>query len=735
MVWKLCKFGDNGGFLMDDFAQLLRRVRENAGIMQQELSQRTGIELSRLSRIEHGKLRPTQEEVMTLLEVIGSEESRTLAATVGHTLRHIEAPTWNTLSAEDRSALVLADQIIAKIEDASLPTSLEAHAQNLKQALIDAATFLVNPHHPICMIGHIGVGKSTAANAIFNLTEGFAKKGRRGKEAGAPGTKGLLPTGGGGTTAFEFRVSYAPEAAIRIVPQREDRILADIRELCAYWTAEARGQKRDRAIPFEMEKVYRNMAGLPPRGRDTDPIHAFVGSKTDVDALMFEISNRLNLSARTRTELLYREDRAPGQSEADWLQKRCDALNLGKVPDCPLPRRLDISLPNPSLIAEGFRFTLNDLRGIHTTDPRPDLHPDLVTAYSHPRALLVLCSNFLDAPDHCTQSVIEHLKARSAANESPLERNRVTLLVLPHADQAESVRRDDGDPVEDRGEGYDLKRRQIADRLGDTADLLAIEFFDARSDEPEPVQRHLLSRVLAIRSKKRQEIAHLKAAVENLISDIGQAHFLVTQHRVREKIERFMAGRNEGMDRAAVPSWLRLVRAIDRFYAASVWSVARGCGEGRSIDLYQVFAEFVREDAKERTIRPTTELKTLLRELLHEADMRRPEMARSESFVSEIVNMINSQHEAFLNKCNALALSSLKQALQPDITFWSSCAERWGQGSGFLRYVSHRLEQWFEENGKVAERLDGLLEATWTECFADWLRGYLSENADASRSS
>jgi hypothetical protein len=42
-----------------------------------------------------------------------------------------------------------------------------------------------------------------------------------------------------------------------------------------------------------------------------------------VDSLMFQITNRLNLSARTRTQLLYREDRAPNQSEADWLQKRC----------------------------------------------------------------------------------------------------------------------------------------------------------------------------------------------------------------------------------------------------------------------------------------------------------------------------------------------------------------------------------------------------------------------------
>jgi transcriptional regulator with XRE-family HTH domain len=713
----------------NDFGPMLRRVREKAEIGQQQLALQTGIELSRLSRIENGKLRPTQEEVMILLESINSEESRTLAATVGHTLSRIEAPTWNTLNADDRSALVMADEAIGKVENAALPVSLHGHIENLKQALIDAATFLVNPHHPICMIGHIGVGKSTAANAIFNLTEGFAKKrSRRGKDGGTPVHPGLLPTGGGGTTAFEFRVSYAAEPSIRIEPQREDKILSDIRELCAYWIAEARGEKRDRAIPFEMERVYRNMAGLPPRARDTDPIHSFIRPETDVDSLMFEISNRLNLSARTRAELIYREDRAPNQSEADWLQKRCDAINLGKVADCPLPRRLDISLPNPALDAEGFRFTLNDLRGIHTTDPRPDLNNDLATAYNDPRALLVLCSNFLDAPDHCTQSVIEHLKARSATNES---RNRVTLLVLPHADQPESVRRDDGAPVEDRSEGCDLKRRQIADRLGDTADPLPIEFFDARRDDPEPAHGHLLGRVLAIRSAKRREIERLNEAVESLISNVGQVHFTVTQKRVREKIGRVLANGGEVMDKAAAPTWLKLVRAIERFHASSIWSVARGNGEGRSIDIYQVFAEFFREDAKERTTRPTMELRTLLRELLQDDDMRRRGMARSNRFVSEIVDMIDRQHETFLKKSNPLALSALKQAFQQDTVFWNSCANRWGQGGGFLRNIAEDIERWFKRHPKVTERLDSLLEDAWNECFVDWLKSYMIESPNS----
>ena len=321
---------------------------------------------------------------MSILEAVDTDESRALAKTVGQTLKNFQAPTWNVLGANDRSALLLADAAIGKIEAANVPNSLKGHVENLKQSLLDAGAYLLNPHHPICMVGHIGVGKSTAANAIFGLSEGFGKR-RRSKEAGTD--QGLLPTGGGGTTAFEFRVAYAHEPTIRIEAQREDKILADVRELCEFWIAEARGEKRDRAIPSEMERVYRNMAGLG-RTRDNDPVRRLIHPDTVIESLLLDIAAKLNLSRRTQTELLYREDREPDQSEADWLQKRCDALNLGKLPDCPFPRRLDIGLPNPELNAEGFRFTPIDLRGINTTDPRPDLHPDLVAAYNDPRSLL-----------------------------------------------------------------------------------------------------------------------------------------------------------------------------------------------------------------------------------------------------------------------------------------------------------------------------------------------------------
>ena len=178
------------------------------------------------------------------------------------------------------------------------------------------------------------------------------------------------------------------------------------------------------------------------------------------------------------------------------------------------------------------------------------------------------------------------------------------------------------------------------------------------------------------------------------------------------------------MDAAAAPTWLKLVRAVDQFHASSVWSITRGNGEGRSIDLYQVYAEFFREDAKERTTRPTLELKTLLKELLHDDDMRRPEMKRSKSFVSEIVAMVDRQHEAFLKTTGPLGLSALKQAFQQDNTFWNPCAALWGQGPGFRSEIARRIEKWFMRHPKVTERLDERLQDAWEETFVSWLRSY-----------
>jgi hypothetical protein len=140
----------------------------------------------------------------------------------------------------------------------------------------------------------------------------------------------------------------------------------------------------------------------------------------------------------------------------------------------------------------------------------------------------------------------------------------------------------------------------------------------------------------------------------------------------------------------------------------------------------------VREDSKERTNRAVTELKALLKDILGEPDMRRKEMARSRTFVAEIVTIADAQQEAFLNQTSPLALNTLKEAFQKDIRFWESCAELWGQGGGFRAQVTKMVEDWFKRHIKIMHHLDDRIDAAWDEIFVGWLRSYTVDAGNAT---
>jgi hypothetical protein len=114
-----------------------------------------------------------------------------------------------------------------------------------------------------------------------------------------------------------------------------------------------------------------------------------------------------------------------------------------------------------------------------------------------------------------------------------------------------------------------------------------------------------------------------------------------------------------------------------------------------------------------------------LKELLHDDDMQRPQMKRSKTFVSELVAMVDRQHEAFLQAAGPLALSSLKQVFQQDDEFWTPCASRWGQGPGFRSDIAGRIENWFERHPRVSARLEEHLQGVWDDKFVNWLRSYM----------
>src|SRR5260370_38630671 len=88
---------------------VVKHMREAADLQQHHIAERTGIQTSRLSRIENGRIEPSKEEIVTILQAIGTEGSVALAQDLERPLTQLTAPTWAELPNDDRSAIGEAD--------------------------------------------------------------------------------------------------------------------------------------------------------------------------------------------------------------------------------------------------------------------------------------------------------------------------------------------------------------------------------------------------------------------------------------------------------------------------------------------------------------------------------------------------------------------------------------------------------------------------------------------------
>ena len=561
----------------------LALLREKAGFKQNELAQRMTWSPTVLSRIESGDRPVSQDELISILDAIGTEESANFAETIQRDWNHLPEPT---LGHPDEQLLWEAELALQSISELSESPSIKnVFVRRLDEycsALQDAANLVLNTEYTIVFIGDIGVGKSTAICRAADLE---VKDGQKGDP--------VLETAGGGVTICEVHLVQGPQYGILVEPVNESELRREVSEFAQY-LIEAVGPQ-DGNLPedqethgtsTEIERAIRNMTELRRErvrredgGRRTvdhakNLAQEFVEQGRDAEELAIEILSRINLHRRTRRELWYSE--MFSKSPLHWLRDIFLDINNGRNPEFSLPKRIEVILPRPILEEGSLSIEFVDTKGISGTAERGDLE----FHFSEANSITVLCSRFNDAPSNSAQQLLR----RAVDGQVSDLGTKAAVLVLPRPGEALAVKTHQGELAEDMEEGYDLKGEQAKTTLESQrfphADL---EFFNVLEDDVERLHTFLLTLVRKLRALHLQRLNDVTTEATALVANYEREQKSETLRAAAHRLTVWMEG-NRVLSPSSTTLETSLVDVINKAYASSVHASVRRHGEWHRLD-------------------------------------------------------------------------------------------------------------------------------------------------------
>lgn len=679
----------------------LTQLRERAGMKQAELARQVTWSPAVLSRVEAGERTISDDELKTLLEAIGIPEATELATVLDRNWRYLPRPT---LDHPDQHLLWEAEQMTRALEDASLAPDARPSFQRRLGEYVDEISrltgLLLRREHQIAFVGSIGIGKSTAICRATDL------------EISGPQSHPIpvLETGGGGVTLCEVHLRVGPESGFGVIvePRTHDDIRSDVEDFVdQLLQAEPSSVDDDGspAVPREIERAIRNMAGLVPKrakGADgkttrTDPARTLAAEIPSRRDLVVEVLTRMGLHRRDRRDEWYSP--ALAASPLEWMKTTFEQINNGRHPEFSLPLRIDLVVPQLLKIGD-LDVSIIDTRGID----QPSARADLEALLEDPHTVSILCSAFNDAPS----PAIQHLLRRARdINNSQID-SHASVLVLPRPAEALAVKDETGAPAQTSEDGYELKGEQastalISYRLSESP----IFFFNAFEDEPDHLRSFLSERVMHTRDEFRSQLEDV----------LGRTHLLLDnaeQEQVQE-VQRD-AGRH-------LATWIKqhpapapigdhvhdtLLDEIADAHASSVHAAVRREGEWRSLSYSHQLGHGARKlavAALHDSVAGFSDLCNTLRDSMPEAA----------ELLSQAHGLMAAAYEDLLRKVQLTSFTLYRDYLRQDTKFWLDNADEWGRGPGYRNRVLRRSRDWFQmpERQNLEVQLNNVLHREW----------------------
>jgi transcriptional regulator with XRE-family HTH domain len=706
--------------------QEIAQFRAEIGATQIQVASKSGVDQSRVSRIEKGEPGTLSElgKILDALTALGSKSAAAYAAYLTKDWQYVERPDFSN---PQRVILEQAEESLRQIsdflEEEERPWPLKRQLERQRAAIEASAVYLRKTTHQIAFIGEVGVGKSTAISFLYGLLDPTSPVSDLRERV-------VLETGGGRITLCEVNIRRGPGSGIIVQAQSDEEMRNLVGDFCAATWLRRSGsdsQKNDSVnVSEEIQRALRNMSGLTVRReRDAkgktnsrDQAAELASQCATEEEFRARVIERMKLELRTRREI-WIEDGAP-KAAMQRLRKLFRDINNGRVGDVPLPGSIDLLIPGFGSEVPGLSISAVDTKGLDEVAVRADLDARLKDARTH----VVLCSTFNQAPSTSVQLVLDHLRN---AHGQRVDAGKVSVLALPRDDEAMAVKDDSGEPPIDDEDGYNLKREQILRTLASGDGALAgvpILFFNAKKDEAARVRGQLIEQVVRLRKSFEERLLDECAAADEVVRHHETQAFTSAVRAVADQISNFLGAHGPLPPRVRQPS-AEVIEAMGAIrYASTIWAMTRRNGEYSNFSIsHQVGAG----GAKDALLRSRTwfeKLQGVLDTLKQDDDL-----VLAQKTIQQVEVSAEGWRRAFAEAARTAAVEVYRGPLEADVGLWSQCAAQWGAGPGFKVRVERIIRGWFEKQTELNQKLEGVMAALWEEAVVRPLERLSDESA------
>jgi len=565
-------------------------------------------------------------------------------------------------------------------------------AKLYEENLAICKNYLESPDHRVAFIGSIGVGKTTAICHLLGFFD--------------PEIGPLLSTSSGRTTICEVEMKHAAKPKIRVEPLSDSEVEDYLLDFVG--TIEMRSKKSidpdgdQPSLSSEVERCLRNMLGLnikKEKKSEKESIRRDMAKERlealpSVDAFLDESLKNLRLSERTLLEI----EPTTGDRPAKWLKETFDAINHGRHPETPMPKKIFIEWPGISFGDASLNVRFVDTKGLDSNVEREDIDNQLKCS----RTICVACSRFNDAPEQSIQMLFSHM--REIGLDSQLSKE-TALLILPRIDEAAKVMAEDG-IVADSEEGMIVRQEQVEDTLqqklkSTTEELPKICFFNSGSDAPDQFLIELDTLLKNLRQQRIEQIEEIDQAVKELEVNREAIQAKVALETVSNAIAAWVIA-----SRSNLANFQQLYKSLvddisaKEVYASSIRASVNRQGDWPNFDFHYKLALAARKKVVFSFHNSVAEIRSVL-----ENQERQEVLSPVHSFIREMLRTVNARVNRINDLASELARSIFEPPLKGDISFWKTQKGEWGQGSGYKSRVAASTEIWFRNNNPAPKEL------------------------------